>query len=135
MIVKYQKNPPGYVALISVLIMSALLLVMATAISSASFFSRFNILDSEFKLRSHSLAEGCMNLVRFRLSKDTNYSTGENVNIGQDSCQIFSVQHNFPAAGQITVQTKATVKNAATNLEMVVDENLNLISWQELQNF
>ncbi len=130
--VEIKIKQPGYIALISVLIISAMLVVMATGISATSFFLRFNILDSEYKQRSSFLAEGCQNVVLFNLSKDINYTSTDNINIGSDSCKIFLVQHNFPSAGQITIQTKAVVQNAATNLQIVVDTNLNLISREEL---
>lgn len=133
-IITKQNNHPGYIALISVLIISAVLIVLAVSISTISYFSRFNVLDMEYKKRSNALAKGCLNITLFNLSKDINYMSTESIGVNSESCKIFSVRHDAPVVGHITIQTKATVQNAVTNLQIIVDENLNLISWEELPN-
>ena len=50
----------GYIALISVIIISLLLITVITALSTINYFSRYNILENEYKERSSGLAEGCV---------------------------------------------------------------------------
>ena len=126
---KFQK---GYIALISALVISALLVVICVAISATSFFLRFNVLDSEYKERSSELAESCVNIALLHLAQNPSNTATGNVVVGDDSCTIFSVQKDYPAAGQTTVQTKAEVRHAVTNFKVTVDVNLSIISWQEL---
>jgi hypothetical protein len=128
------QNEGGYIALTSVIIISLLLITIITALSSVNYFSRYNILENEFKERSSGLAEACVDYSLAKLAANSTYSGGETANIGTDSCRVVSVtsggnsysiltQGIFPAIG---------TQRSYTNLSVVVDLGLNITNWQEV---
>ncbi len=130
---QHNKNQPGYIALMSAIIISVLLLLLAVTVSLTGFLSRSNELDAEYKQRSLSLAQGCAQAALLHLAQGQGNTGVGDVNIGNDKCSITSIQLNTPAAGQITIQTKAVFQDAITNLQFIVNSsNLSIISWQEL---
>lgn len=127
----------GYIALISVIIISVLLMTIAMAVSLTGFFSRFNILSEEYKERSLALAEACADTALLSLSLDPGYNpSNQTINIGSDACVVVSKQINNPSSGQTTILTSGQFQQATTNLKVVVgSSDLSLISWQEIANF
>lgn len=130
------KSGAGYIALTSVIIMSLLLITIALALSSANYFSRFNILENEFKEHSNNLAEACVNYALGQLALDINYAGHDQaVLIGADTCAVVSV---LPAGAVwpkiITAQAvypKNQAERSFTNLTVTINANLSVISWQE----
>lgn len=57
---KIGNSKNGFIALTSVIIITAILILVATTISFSGFFARFNILDSELKTQSGNLAGACI---------------------------------------------------------------------------
>ena len=86
-------NSGGYIALVSVIIISFLLITITAALSGANYFSRFNILENEFKNHSENLAEACVSYARAKLMADpANYAGNEfSVFVGGDTCSVISV--------------------------------------------
>ena len=128
----------GYMALISAIIISVLLITISIVLSTSSFFSRFNVADGEYKKRSSNLAEACVDSALGKLAQNSLYAPapgGDIVSVGSDACTIFSVT---TAGGQTTIKTKAAFpaslpQSAVTNLQIIVDsDSFSLISWQEL---
>lgn len=63
----------GFIALMSAIIISAILLGFAVTSGASSFHSRFNTVDGEFKRVSLGLAESCVNVALLKISEDYNY--------------------------------------------------------------
>ena len=66
--------PRGYIALISAIIISVVLLGLATAIGQSTFFSRFNALNREYKRISLGLAESCVHAALSKISNNYDYT-------------------------------------------------------------
>ncbi len=131
--VKCRMSQSGYIALISSIIISILVLGIALAISSAGYFSRFDILKNEFKERSSALAEACVDTALLKLAQNQSYNGNENIGIGNDQCSILPIEI---ASGQKIIKTKASFRNAVTNLKVTVNSaNLSVIYWEELAKF
>lgn len=129
------KSQRGYIALISVIIISAVLIIITFATSFGAFFARFNSLDGEFKKQSAALAEGCIDTALLQLARDPNNTATETFTIGAGVCSIVSIQLNSPASGQVAIKSQAIVHNAVTNIAVVASRaNLSLVSWEELPN-
>ena len=127
-------NNSGYIALISSIIISILVLGIALAISSAGYFSRFDILKNEFKERSSALAEACVDTALLKLAQNQSYNGNENISVGNDQCSILATE-NAPGQKKI-IKTKATFQNAVTNLKVTVNNaDLSVIYWEELAKF
>ena len=66
----------GFIALISALIISAILLIALVASNLTGFYSRFNILDSELKERSNATADACADIALLQFALDPMYAGG-----------------------------------------------------------
>jgi|SRR3989344_3913014 len=133
----------GFVALITAIIISVILLTVTVAMNQVGYLTRGEILDSEYKDRSTALAEACGDTALFKLAQDPTYQPppgGDDIAVDSATCSIGSVQVDHPAAGQTTITTNAvfpatsvTNRGAVTKLQIVVDStDLTLLSWNEI---
>lgn len=130
-----KKNEQGFIALISAVIISALLITITVALGTSSFLSRFNILDAEYKEKSSALAEACADAAILKLAASASYPGGETIAVGSDTCKVISV---VPVAGwPKTIKTQATVSNSYTDLTIGVSNTatVSVDSWQEVPHF
>lgn len=74
-----QIRPKGFIALISAIIISAVLIALVFSASTSGMYARFNALGSEYKRASLALADSCSNIALLRLAQDYNYAGGETV--------------------------------------------------------
>ncbi len=72
----------GFIALISAIIISTILLALATTLGATTFFSRFDVLNSEYKRISLGLAEACVNQTLAKIGNDYDYAGNETVSLG-----------------------------------------------------
>lgn len=134
---KNNNGSGGYVALISAVIISILLIVVGLTLNISVFFARFNALNSEYKKQSLNLAEACIDVARLKLAENLSYSgNNEEITIDAGKCFIVSVSQPAPH----TIKTKGIFPNALSqksysNIQAVVDYDLNIVSWQEVAKF
>jgi hypothetical protein len=103
-----KKSERGFVALVSALVISAILITLTFSVSSSSFYARFDALGGENKRISLGLAESCINVALLALATSTAPTTYTPVNlvvhVGEDfqgrpmTCTIQSVTHNGSVA-------------------------------------
>lgn len=111
----YNKKNRGFVALITSVIISAVLLIVATNLSLTGFYARSNLLDFELKEMSYHLAEACIDTAILKIINNPNYNpTNESVDIDGNECVIESVIEN-------TIKTKADYRNYITNIEVEIN--------------
>ena len=119
----------GFIALMSAVIISIILLLIATNLSLTSFYGRSNILDSELKERSSALAEACADTALLKLANDPSYAPpvgGEPVAVDDDECIIDSVVGD-------TINVSANYKDYITKLEIEFDtSDLSIDRWEEI---
>ena len=129
MSINFQENK-GFVALVSAIVISILLLAITLALTFSGFFARFNVLDSESKERSLALAESCADTAILNLAEDVAYNpVNQIVNVGSDTCKIISKQ---VSGSSVTFKTQAVFNHAFTDLKIVLDSNTFTInSWDE----
>lgn len=131
-----RKSGAGFIALMSAIIISAILLIITVSLSYSSFFARYAILESEYKERSSALAEGNVDAALLKLASDPNYTGTETVIIGgasytyrvmdSGSYKIIETQGKFPD----------NINSAYTALRVSVDAGtLAVISWVEVPHF
>ena len=107
--------------------------------SLTSFYSRFNLLDSELKQRSAAAADACASQALLQLAEDSTYSGGNpDPNIDTlilntlDKCRVGAVS----GTTQKSFKIQATSSNAVTNLAIVVDATtLATVSWMEVPTY
>ena len=113
-----RKNEKGYIALISAIITSLVLLGLSAELSSSSFALRFSSLDSEYKRESLGLAESCANIALLKLAQDPAYVPavgGENVSVGGGSCTIAEVNG---LDTEKTIDARANFKGAFSSVRI-----------------
>lgn len=133
------KNPnnksSGFIALFSIILISFILFLISVNLSFYSFSTRFNILDSESKLKSKALAESCLELGRLALAIDNNFLVNDIViDIDENNCN-YSILSSPPYP---TIMSHGVVNNAHTYLEVNVDTStpsILMISYKELSAF
>ena len=124
------KSGAGYRAIASAVIISALLLGIAGALSFSMYFARFNVFDSFTKERSRALAESCADTALLKLRQSGSYSGNETVTInGTETCTILPFEISGP---QKIIKTTATVLEITTNIKVTVSGTVPmLVSWEE----
>ena len=129
---RYNLHPSeGYIALTSVIIISLLLITVSAALSSANYFSRFNILENEYKSNSFSLAESCVDFAVSRVIANSGYAGGnEQINVGSDNCTVVSVSAGYPK----NIVTQAVYQKSYTNICAQINSSKTIIGWKELKH-
>jgi len=114
----------GYIALISTLIISLILIGLTFTLSASGFFTRFNVLDREYKRISLGLAESCANVALLEIAKDPNYdpnTPGAKKNIpvgtGTNFCTINSVSYDSDHK-IATIDTQASYNGAFSKMQI-----------------
>jgi hypothetical protein len=140
------KNQSGFIALISVIVIAAILIILVALVSTTNFFTRFNVLDYENKKVSTSLAEGCINTAIVNLAKDVSYAPvagGDCLSMGgtcggvdpQKVCRICSVTTS--GSNKIIV-ARAKYNKAYTNITAKVTPgttDFTVNSWDETATY
>lgn len=121
----------GYIAITAAIVISAVLVLLASSLSVTGYFARFNILAAEYKETTVALAEACADLALWRLASDSSYGGNESVTVvGAETCMIKSVTH---LGGQYVIETQGIFQKAVTNIRVAVDDqDLSIISWEEI---
>lgn len=107
----------------SAIIISLILTGMTFALSGSGYFSRFNVLNSEYKRISLGLAESCVNSALMRVSQDYTYmpaAVGDSVNVGAQNCLIKSVTYGPEVAGRKAtyISAQADYQGAFSNVKV-----------------
>lgn len=131
-----EKSGKGFIALMSAIIISAILLLVVVTAGLNGFYERSNILDAEFKERSVALADACVDWTLYQIAIDPNYAGNVPITVsGTDKCDIGVVQ-NGPLVGQKTFKTQAIFQNSYTNLEITINTaDISIDSWKEIPTF
>ena len=134
-----ENKESGYIALISAVIIGAILTVIVYVLSFTSFSSRINILGTEFKEKSSGLADACVDVVIIRLQGNESYDpSGDTVRIDDGFCNILSVSPTGSWPKTVEIQSKYPeigTKISYTNLEVQLSKPLDEVvvdSWKEV---
>ena len=129
----------GYIALISAIVISILLIAITFTLSFTGFYSRFNVLDSENKKISSALAEACVNSAMVKLANDKDYvliATDHAIPVGGNTCNIVEIK--LPRTNPVTIHAQGIHNRSYTDLEVEVNvslTNVTVNSWKELAHF
>lgn len=126
----------GFIALISVLVLSAIIVMMIAAFGIASLFARYDQEDAELKTQSNYLAESCLRMAALKIARDSAYAPPAggacvpvgNVCPGESVCRICSVSAAFPK--QVIVQ--AAYHGAYTTYSATISADLIIAHRREI---
>lgn len=121
----------GFVALISAIVITLVLLSTATALAVKGFLDRSNILDGNAKETSAGLASACVESARIKVARDgSRYAGGETLNVNGEECTVTSVTHS---GGESTICAEGVYRRATTSYRVVVKtSDASIISWREI---
>lgn len=115
-----QSQQHGFIALISVLIISSVLLASTLALAQFGIASRFFVLNLEQKAGSQKLAEACLELMRVKIYNNPSYTILGTYDIGGGKCTVETINTNG-SGSYSTVKVNAAIgpvgAQAVTNLE------------------
>ncbi len=109
----------GFIALLSTIVIGAVLLVMTIEAGKSGFYTSILVLGNEAKELSKILALECGHrTVTSIISKTTFANNSIFINeIG--SCEIYEIKKEYPNSEYVTINIKSKVRNSITNLELV----------------
>ena len=125
----------GFVALISVIIVSAIVL----SISIFVVLSNLNVSLSAFLVsqseQARNLAKTCSEKAIFEILENSNYNGVNSYNFSQGSCdyEVINLTFNRKQINS-TGQFRSIFRKDIVVIE-VIDNNLNIISWQDNIDF
>lgn len=122
----------GYIALMTSIFISIILLTITVKQNSLGWDTSFNILMSESKQQSETLAHNCVNIaIASFLNNSYEVNTSEHIT---GECINFPILDNNPSNGFIKIKITSIVKNSYTNIEAVADKNqkMKIISYKEI---
>ena len=114
----------GFVALMSVIIVSAILTTIIFTLGASTFFARFDVLDIENKRESLSLAQACVNAAMLKIARDASYAAllgGDQVTIqGLKTCKICPGTNSPSGQSTEPLYARALYNGAYTNIEATI---------------
>jgi hypothetical protein len=109
----YANRHQGFVALISAVIISAVLMLMVLAGALSGIFARSNVLDAELKSRSRAVADACLDQALLLVTNNPGYLDSQYQKFNALDACLLTVSGVAPAKS-IAVQGSST--KAVTNL-------------------
>ena len=130
------RNQQGFIALISVLIIGAVVLVISIGLSLRSVGETDMSLGEQESHRALALANLCAEQALMKLESVLNYAGNESIIIGSESCTIRPV--SWSGNLNRTVETQSTVSGYTKKVQAVVSRispTMQVTSWQEVSDF
>lgn len=121
----------GFVAILSVIIISGVALVTSAGLTAAFFSQSSEIFDRASASQANLSALSCADIALLRLKMDTGYSGNENISIDNVVCTIEAVVSSADAR---TIYARASVNGTRSRVRVsVADVNqLFVTSWTEI---
>ena len=132
-----QTDARGFVALVSVVIISAMIAILVFTLGAVSFLVRFDEIDAASKEQSEHLAANCVREALVRIAQDPDYapeaagdciSAGNTCSEGPYACRICAVSVGFPKH----IIARAVFRHAYTTYRVTIEDTLAITRWQEI---
>ncbi|MFZ1987676.1 MAG: hypothetical protein WAV21_01415 [Minisyncoccia bacterium] len=124
-------NERGFIALVSVLLVSVILLLVVMTEGTRAFLSRFNSLDTEFALQARHNADTCTETARLLFKKDSSYVVDTALALPYGSCSITKITQE---AESISFFVEGIWKQATSAREVVLDLHDFSFTQKEIPN-
>ena len=122
----------GYIAMTSTIIIAMLVMTIVFTINLIGYFGRYNVLTSELKDVSLSLAEGCAEKALLKYAEDNAYAGNKNITVNGRQCSILPIE---TSGSDRILKTKAIVESTTSNIKVVFNgTDMTIVSWEELPN-
>lgn len=114
------QSQQGYVALVVVVIITAVLIIVSATISQTGYMSRFSVLGFERKRQATTLAEGCLEYARLKLVQNHSYTpqaNGDLATLAGGVCKICSVTGSGGIGSGREVKVRSKQASSLANFE------------------
>lgn len=120
----------GYALLVSIIVISMILLIIATVGARRVQNNYFAAIDLRNLYTAQSLAEACVDYALIQLAQNPDYSGNESVTVGSDFCQIVS-------ASPTLVQSQGVSEEHYYRLEVSLSSisPVTISGWQRVVSF
>ncbi len=106
----------GYIALLSTIIIGAVLLTITVGAGQSGWFTRFAVLGAEAKFQSHTLASGCINQALATVLVNPKWNGNATTTYSYGSCYVYPLQKHYPHPHVVTIKAQGVVRGAITNV-------------------
>ena len=128
-----EKNKNGYIALITVIIISAVVLILALGLAFSSLSQKQIIISHNKSLKNYYLANACANYAILQLQKNVGYGGNETVNLDDYVCQVESVFGTGNTNRTIITSSQQGDQRKVLRIEIDQIKPMTIIkSWGEL---
>ena len=133
---RVKNNQEGFIALISILIIGAIMLAISIGLSLRSIGETNMSLAEQESHRALALANLCAEQALMKLESTLDYAGGEPITIGSESCDILTISGsgNFNR----TVKTQSAVSGYTKKVRVEVSQispTMQITSWEEVGDF
>jgi len=121
----FSKNQAGYVALVSAILVSGVMMALAVTISRAAFWGRFDALARENKIAAREMAKGCADQALLKIAKNEEP-------IVREMCSDLQINADNDSVYEIIA--RANRKNSFVQLRIVADcagGKMKILQWEE----
>lgn len=121
----FSKDQAGYVALISAILVSAVMMALAVSVSRAAFWGRFDALARENKIVAGEMAKGCASQALLKVSR------GEEI-VAWEMCSNLQIMADNNPVYEIIAG--ANWKSSFVQLRIVADctgGKIKILQWEE----
>lgn len=108
----------GYVAIVSALILVALLSIIALALSSSALFTRYNTQVLNARKNSEFLSDSCLQIAMLKLAASSSYAGNETQTIGSSTCQILPI---VTLGSNKILEALASSSDSSVDLKLTID--------------
>lgn len=123
----------GFIALTTVLFLTAIILLLVVTFGTRSFLVRRGGSDLRQKETSYFVAQSCLDYGRLFLERRRTYAGNETVSVGSYSCHLEPIETQ---GATYILEASGTVGASMTRLRLVVDEvDLSTVSLEEKISF
>jgi len=126
------KTNNGFIALVTVLIIFAIVLLVGLSIGLLSINEAQMGLKKSQSSQAYYLANLCVEDALMKLKENINYSGNETIETESGSCQI------LPIEGKWTIKTISNFQNQVKKIKIIISQvnpKMIISSWQEVADF
>jgi len=117
----------GFIALVSSLIISSVLLAAMMGISMASLYARAEALDEDAAAGAREALRGCIEDVRLRLATEPAFGGGISLGIGVHACVVSSISRDEDALSFVASVSEGTALAQVTASVSAADFSLRVV--------
>jgi len=128
----FLKKQKGFIAITTVLIISALVLMIGIGISLESIGETKMGLQRSLSSQSYYLTNLCVEQTLMKLKENSSYSGDETINVENGNCTILPIEGNW------TIKVSASSSGQIKKMKLIVsqiDPEIIVDSWEEVAEF